>query len=141
MPDALVWYSLVALPICVWRWIRLPFTGVKVDGDFAVVTSWWRRRVLLRSSIARFRAESYTGFFFVFGWRVDGRFESGSLEVELKDGTRRRLGGTVCNRRVAREVAESLNRWLGVEGGSGTGPRRMAKLSRAVPAEPCSPAP
>lgn len=128
MPAILVWYSLVSLPVCAWMWIRLPFTGVSVEADGVVITSWWSRRSYDRRAIERFRAEPYTGFFFVLGWTVyDGRFESGHLKVDLVDGSSRSLGATVCNRRVARENAEALNQWLGLDVGTGAGPRRSAR--------------
>lgn len=131
MPSILIWFSVVALPLCVLLWVRLPFTGVTVSPSHVVVTSWWSRRAYERGAINRFRAEPYAGFFFVFGWTVyGGRFESGHLVLECADGSARRLGGTVCNRRVAREIAEALNRSLGLDVGAGVGPRRSARDRR-----------
>ncbi len=132
MPSVLIWFSAIALPLCMWLWIRLPFTGVTLTSSHVVATSWWSRRKYERGAVERFRAEPYTGFFFVFGWTVyDGRFESGHLVLEFADGRRRPLGGTVCNRRVAREIAEALNRDLGLDVGAGVGQRRSSRESRA----------
>lgn len=133
MPDALIWYSLTALPVCAWLWVRLPFTGVYVNADVVLVSSWWSRRRYHRRTIERFRAEPYAGFFFILGWTVyDGRFESGHLRAEFVDGKVRSMGATVCNRRVARQNAESLNQWLGLDVGSGDGPRRSVRRNNAV---------
>lgn len=94
MPSVLIWFSAIALPLCMWLWIRLPFTGVTLTSSHVVATSWWSRRKYERGAVERFRAEPYTGFFFVFGWAVyDGRFESGHLVLEFADGRRRPLGG------------------------------------------------
>ncbi|MFJ4223944.1 hypothetical protein [Microbacterium sp. NPDC089695] len=116
------------LALCLWLWIRVAVTGVRATADQFNVTSWWRRRVYSRRAAARFRAEPYYGWFFVLGWTVNaGRAQSGELVMEMRSGRRVRLGGTVCNLRTARRIAENLNQWLGIEEGSGTGPRRSLR--------------
>lgn len=133
MSDVPFWAtaaSAASVLICTWLWIRLPSTGIRIEGNNLVVTSWWSRRTYARDDISRFQAESYMGAFFVLGWTVySGQLESGLIHAEFRDGRTVKLHGTVCNRRTARRLAEYLNRWLGVDAGSGTGPRRSRRRS------------
>lgn len=137
-PDGPFWangLSVISVLLCVWLWIRLPSTGVEIHGDHIVVTSWWIRRRYAREGISRFRAEPYTGPFFILGWTVyGGSLESGIVVVQTTAGATAPLHGTVCNRRTARRIAERLNQWLGVDVGSGTGARRTRRAAelRAV---------
>lgn len=117
--------------ICAWCWVRLPSTGIRIDGDRIVVTSWWRTRTYEKAEIVRFREEAYMGYLFVAGWTVyGGQLESGRVVAKLRNGDTARLHGSVCNRRTARRTSEALNRWLGAESGAGTGPRRSARARR-----------
>lgn len=123
--------SAVSVLVCTWLWIRLPSTGIRIEDTDIIVTSWWARRRYACDDISRFRAESYAGAFFILGWTVyGGKLESGLIHADMRDGRTVKLHGTVCNRRTARRLAESLNRWLGVEAGSGTGPRRSRRQPR-----------
>lgn len=117
--------------VCCWCWVRLPFTGIRIDGDLLVATSWWRTRTYVKGEIVRFREESYTGYLFIAGWTVSGgQLESGRVAAELRNGDTVRLHGSVCNRRTARRTSEALNRWIGAESGAGTGPRRSSRARR-----------
>lgn len=120
-----------ALAVCLLLWVRVFLTGLRVAEEHVRVTSWLSRREYRRRAVARFRAEPYYGFFFVLGWTVyGGRLQSGELILEFQSGRRVRLGGTACNLRTARRIAESLNRWLGIEEGAGIGPRRSLRVGR-----------
>lgn len=130
VPPGATAASALSVLVCAWLWIRLSSTGIRVEGNDLVVTSWWTRRRYNRDLLSRFRAESYMGAFFVLGWTVyGGQLESGLIHAELRDGRTVSLHGTVCNRRTARHLAEYLNRWIGVDAGSGTGPRRTRRTS------------
>lgn len=125
--PVVVWVCIIFVTITAWLWLRLFFTGPRVSGDCFVVNSWWWRRTVCRDEVIRFRVGSYGGPFYYLAWAIDdGRLRSGELQAELIDGSIIRLPGTVCNYRIAREMAEASNSWLGVELGSGNGPRRRA---------------
>lgn len=114
IPGFLLLLAIQSLLLTAWLWLRLPFTGVRTEGEAVVVTAWWSRKVIPRDQLVRFRVETYGGPFYFLAWAIDaGPFESGELEAELKDGTRVRLRGTVCGRRVANDISRSLNEWLG----------------------------
>lgn len=130
MPAVATVIAFGALAVCLWLWVRVLATGIRVEDDRVSVTSWWTKRGYSRLTVARFRAEPYYGFFFVLGWTVyGGSLQSGELVLETQNGRQVRLGGTVCNLRTARRTAESLNRWLGIDEGSGVGPRRALRAS------------
>lgn len=127
--------SIAFVLITVWLWIRLPFTGADVKGDVIVFHSWWSRQRLRRDDLVKFHVGSYGGPFYYLAWAVDnGPFESGQLEVEFVDGSRRTIRGAVCSRRVSHEIARSLNGWLEANSGSLATPRsriRRAKGKRS----------
>lgn len=120
--------SAIAVVPTVWSWFRLPFTDPRIDGDRIIVNSWFSRQALARDRLVRFRAEEQRGFASFFTWEFfQGVFRSGELHAELSDGTTTRLKGTMCSFREARRMAEAANRWLGIEVGAGTGPRRRLR--------------
>ncbi|WP_435744014.1 hypothetical protein [Microbacterium sp. PMB16] len=128
IPEALWWLFVFLLAFTAWLWLRFPFTGPRIAGDYFVLNSWFSRRVFHREKLQRFRAEEYEGIIFFFAWTIsEGSLRSGELEVELSDGTVTRLKGTMCNYREVRMMAEAGNRWLGIEVGAGTGPRRSLR--------------
>ncbi len=114
-----------------WSWCRYPVTGVWTTPEKLVIRGWWRTRSWPRHDIAIVRAESYLGYLFVVGLHVTaGILEHGVLVMEMKDGSRVRLGGTVSDLWTARRTAEAVNAWLGLEAGAGLGERRRARLAR-----------
>lgn len=126
--------SVALLLLTVFLWVRLPFTGVRVECDRIVVIAWWTRRTISRTDLARFRADSYSGPFYYLAWAIDGGpLESGELRAELKDGTQMRLRGTVCSRRVANEIARALNDWLGLNSDPRATPRTRARRAPGSP--------
>lgn len=113
VPPLLQIIAVLLLVMTAWLWLRLPFTGASLHGDIIVITAWWSRKRLHRHEVARFRSLPYGGPFFYIAWTItDGPLASRELEVELTDGTRIVVHGTVCNRRASFEMTQALNHWL-----------------------------
>lgn len=130
-PPLLSYIAVLLLLLTIWLWVRLPFTGVTVNGDVLMVNGWFTRKIFNRDDLVRFRVESYGGPFYYLAWAIDaGPFESGELRVELADGTQVALRGTVCGRRVANEIARSLNDWLGLNSDPRSTPRVRERRGR-----------
>lgn len=130
----LTFISVALLVLTLFLWVRLPFTGVSVECDHVVITSWWTRRRIERTDLTRFRVDSYSGPFYYLAWAIDdGPLESGELWAELRDGSQTRLRGTVCSRRVANEIARALNDWLGASSGIGTTLRSRVRQPPGAP--------
>lgn len=109
----------------VWLWLRFSWVGMWTSADALFVRSWWRSLTISREEVARFAVAPYVGFFFVVGWPVvSGTFQTGSVNFTSETGTVVSLGGTLTSYRQARLQAEILNNWLGIDVGSGRGPRR-----------------
>ena len=101
------------LLMTVWLWVRLPFTGIRIQGTELVVTSWWSRATIARHDLSRFFAEPYDGPFYYFGWTInDGEFASGQLHAERTDGSHIVLRGTVSSLLTAKKIAREFNLWL-----------------------------
>lgn len=99
-----------------WLWLRFPWVGVWVDGEWIVVRSWWTSMCVPCDGVVRVRAESYSGWFYVVGLPIAGGvLELGALSLDTSDRGVVRLGGTVTWLRSARAQARALNVLLGVD--------------------------
>jgi hypothetical protein len=111
-------------------WVRLPRTGLYIQGDTLIAKCWWSTKRFQRDELVRSRSEPYSGWFYVFGWPVPGGvLQSGHVVLETPRMTYE-LGGTVTSMGAARRQSEAINRWLGSEVGAGTGERRARAARR-----------
>lgn len=106
----------ISTPILItysWAWIRVWRVGVVIRDDKVVITSWFSSECLGRREMSWWSSDSYTRVLFVLGWPVaGGALEPGVLSVDLVDGTRRQVAGTVSLRSSVRAQARFLNAWL-----------------------------
>lgn len=120
--------GLTSSALLLWLWIRLGRVGVWTSSDELVARSWWRTRRWKRDEVTRASAEVYEGLLWLFGLQiVEGTWQSGILRIELANGKRVTLHGSISDLYTTRRTSQALNRWIGSEVGAGTGERQRAQ--------------
>ena len=105
----LVSISAPVLGLYIWAWIRVGRIGVRFEDEGVVAKSWFSTTRYANNDLERWSAEPYTGVLYVLGWPVaGGALQPGILNVDLRDGTRRPMAGSVTFRTTARAQARVL---------------------------------
>lgn len=106
----LVGISAPVFGLYIWAWIRVWRIGLGFEEEGVVARSWFSTTRYANDDLERWSAEPYTGVLYVLGWPVaGGALEPGILNVDLRDGTRRPVAGSVTFRTTARAQARVLN--------------------------------